>query len=217
MTRPKLRALGDLKQLKSQLEAQTQALKLAQARAAELAREQEKAKNLFRDTVGEVKPLPQKTAVTSSAPAKPTPHARQRELDEQAVLGEALSDEFDVTTLLETDDELSYRQAGVAADVLRKLRRGEWSIQAQVDLHGLRRDEARDVLASFLRDAHKQGLRCVRVVHGKGLGSLNKEPVLKGKVRAWLVQRKEVIAFCQAKPVHGGAGALVVLLAPVHS
>ena len=213
----KLNALADLKKMKAQLEEQAHELRLARAREEQLAREAEKAKNLFRDAVGVVLPLPRKAELALMARAKPSPQARQREADEKAVLGEALSDEFDVTTLLETDDSLSYRQTGVAADVLRKLRRGEWSIQAQVDLHGLRRDEAREALADFLRDAHRQGLRCVRVVHGKGLGSVNKEPVLKGKVRAWLVQKKEVIAFCQAKPVHGGAGALVVLLAPVHA
>ncbi|MGZ5780588.1 MAG: Smr/MutS family protein, partial [Burkholderiaceae bacterium] len=82
----------------------------------------------------------------------------------------------------------------------------------QLDLHGLRTDEARVALAEFLRDAGKRGFRCVRVIHGKGLGSVNKEPVLKNKVRNWLVQKNEVIAFCQAKAADGGAGALVVLL-----
>jgi len=81
-------------------------------------------------------------------------------------------------------------------------------------LHGMRREEARVALADMLRDSVKRGLRCIRVIHGKGLGSLNKQPVLKGKVRAWLVQKEEVIAFCQARPHDGGAGAVVVLLQP---
>jgi DNA-nicking Smr family endonuclease len=132
--------------------------------------------------------------------------------DEQAALEESLSDEFNVDTLLDTDGELSYARPGISGDILRKLRRGNWVIQSQLDLHGMRRDEAREALAEFLRNAVKRGLRCVRVIHGKGLGSVNKEPVLKSKVRSWLVQKEEVIAFCQARAADGGAGALVVLL-----
>jgi DNA-nicking Smr family endonuclease len=97
--------------------------------------------------------------------------------------------------------------------VVRKLRRGNWSIQRQLDLHGLRREDAREALAVFIREAHRAGLRCVRVVHGKGLGSPGKAPVLKGKVQGWLIQKQEVLAFVQARPAEGGAGALVVLLA----
>jgi DNA-nicking Smr family endonuclease len=99
--------------------------------------------------------------------------------------------------------------------VVRKLRRGGWRLQGQIDLHGLRREDARQALADFIREANKNGLRCVRVVHGKGLGSPGKTPVLKGRVQSWLVQKKEVLAFVQARPAEGGAGALVVLLAPV--
>jgi DNA-nicking Smr family endonuclease len=97
--------------------------------------------------------------------------------------------------------------------VVRKLRRGGWKLQGQIDLHGLRQDQAREALAEFIRQAHKQGLRCVRVVHGKGLGSPGKTPVLKSRVQRWLVQKKEVLAFVQARPADGGGGALVVLLA----
>ena len=98
--------------------------------------------------------------------------------------------------------------------MLRKLRRGDWVIQDELDLHGCRTDEARELLARFLRDAVKRGVRCVRVIHGKGLGSKDKQPVLRGKARVWLAQRDEVIAFCQARPAEGGGGALVVLLKP---
>ena len=139
----------------------------------------------------------------------------QHELDAQAALQESLSDEFDISSLLDTDQDLSFRRPGVGADVVQKLRRGQWSIQRQVDLHGLRSDEAREAMGQFIRDAHKQGLRCVRVVHGKGLGSPGKAPVLKDKVLRWLVQKAEVIAFVQAPPHKGGAGAVLVLLAPV--
>jgi len=107
---------------------------------------------------------------------------------------------------------LSFARNGIGPDTLRKLRRGHWVIQSQIDLHGMRSDEARDALGEYLRNVAKRGLRCVRVIHGKGLGSPNKEPVLKSKVRNWLAQKEEVIAFCQARAADGGAGALVVLL-----
>ena len=145
---------------------------------------------------------------------QPKPIPLQRQLDEQAALQEALSDEFDASTLLDTDEHLSYRRPGVGPDVTRKLRRGDWAIQRQLDLHGLRTDDARAALGQFIREAHQQGLRCVRVVHGKGLGSPGKTPVLKGRVQGWLAQKKEVLAFVQARPAEGGAGALVVLLQP---
>ena len=123
-----------------------------------------------------------------------------------------MSDELDIERLLETDAALSYRRPGIGEDVVRRLRRGQWVIQRQIDLHGLRVDEAREALGAFLADCLKRDIRCVRVVHGKGLGSKNREPVLKGKVLRWLVQRDEVLAFCQAGPTDGGSGALLVLL-----
>ncbi|KAA9161426.1 hypothetical protein F3K36_27975 [Delftia sp. BR1] len=147
-------------------------------------------------------------------PSPPEPLPLQLELDEQRVLQEAMSDEFDVSTLLDTDDQLSFRRPGIGLDVTHKLRAGQWSIQRQLDLHGLRVDEAREALGQFIRLSHRTGIRCVRVVHGKGLGSPGKTPVLKGRVLRWLVQKKEVLAFVQARPAEGGAGALVVLLQP---
>jgi DNA-nicking Smr family endonuclease len=96
--------------------------------------------------------------------------------------------------------------------VLRKLRRGHWIVQAELDLHGLTRTEAHEAVAGFLREALRRARRCVRIVHGKGLGSKNREPVLKGKVRVWLAQRDDVLAFCQAPAAQGGSGAMLVLL-----
>ena len=124
-----------------------------------------------------------------------------------------MSDEVDISTLLHTDDRLSYTRSGVGLDVVQNLRRGKWAIQRQIDLHGLRLEEARQALGQFLRESHAHGIRCVRVVTGKGLGSIGKTGVLKDKVPRWLVQRNEVLAFAQAQPAHGGAGALLVLLA----
>jgi DNA-nicking Smr family endonuclease len=127
---------------------------------------------------------------------------------------EALSDAFDAETLLHTDEHLSYRHPGVGPDVVRKLRQGQWRIQAELDLHGSRTDEAREQLGAFVREAARLGLRCVRIIHGKGLGSPGKTPVLKSRVHSWLAQKTEVMAFVQARPAEGGAGALVVLLRP---
>lgn len=210
--------LADLKRLKKEIDAAaalTQAkLEAERAAAALAAKRQAAARNLFQAAVGKVQPL----APSDLADIKPTPPAPtplQRERDAAAALQESLSDEVDVTTLLDTDEHLSFRRPGVGMDVVHKLRKGKWSIQRQIDLHGMRSDEARDALGSFVREAHKHGIRCVRVVHGKGLGSPGKAPVLKDKVHRWLVQKAEVVAFVQAQPAHGGAGALVVLLQPV--
>ncbi|HYN61446.1 MAG TPA: Smr/MutS family protein [Rubrivivax sp.] len=192
---------------------QQRAAEAAQALADEQAQAQrlEQLRNAFASAVGRVQSLPEHGRATLT-PARPPPQARQRELDERAALREAMSDEVDVESLLLTDDGLSFRRPGLPADVVTRLRRGQWSIQAQIDLHGLRREEARDRLSAFVRQALRNGQRCVRVVHGKGHGSPGGEPVLKAKVQRWLAQCAEVIAFAQATGPQGGAGALVVLL-----
>ena len=187
---------------------------LLQQQRAEAARRLLAEQKLFENTVGPVHALKSAHARHLHAPEPPEPLPLQLELDEQRVLQEAMSDEFDVSTLLDTDDQLSFRRPGIGLDVTHKLRAGQWSIQRQLDLHGLRVDEAREALGQFIRLSHRTGIRCVRVAHGKGLGSPGKTPVLKGRVLRWLVQKKEVLAFVQARPAEGGAGALVVLLQP---
>jgi DNA-nicking Smr family endonuclease len=209
----KARSLDELGPLKQAL--QDTARKAAEHAAREherLAREA-RERNLFALSVGTVAPLKKHVPAPHTRP-RPLPVPRQRLRDEAAVISEAISDEFDVESLLETDDTLSFRRRDIGPEVVRKLRRGVWAIQAQLDLHGLRRDEARERLATFLREAHHAGLRCVRVVHGKGHGSPGREPVLKAKVRSWLVQKSEVVAFAQARASDGGNGALMVLLRP---
>ncbi len=210
---PSLKNLADLKQVQRAL-AETREREAAEAEArAATERRRAAEKDLFARAIGATEPLRRKAAVPL-APEPPAPIPVQHQLDEQRVLRESLSDEFDVTTLLDVDDAMSFRRPGIGTDVTARLRKGDWSIQAQVDLHGLRSDEAREALGGFIRNAYKQGLRCVRVVYGKGLGSPGKQPVLKTKTQRWLIQKNEVIAFVQAKPAEGGAGALVVLLAP---
>ncbi|MCB2017230.1 MAG: Smr/MutS family protein [Hydrogenophaga sp.] len=209
----KVRSLADLKALQKVI-AQRSAAEAA-AREAERLRAQriDRERRLFELAVGPVQPLKTSHRI-HHVPRGADPTPRQRQLDEQSVMREALSDEFDVETLLHTDEQLSFRRPGLGSDVTRKLREGHWSIQKQIDLHGLRTDAAREALGQFIREAHQFGLRCVRVVHGKGLGSPGRTPVLKGRVQRWLVQKHEVMAFVQARPAEGGAGALVVLLRP---
>ncbi len=205
-----LQDLGGIRQVLSDA-ARDKAMREAQAK--EKAAREKRERELFSATVGPVSPL---RIAIRAALAKPQPHPvpRQRERDDAMVLHEAISDEFDVESLLDTDDALSYRRPGISPEVVRRLRRGAWSIQAQIDLHGLRRDEAREHLAAFIREAEKRGLRCVRVIHGKGNGSPGKQGVLKAKVKSWLVQKNQVLAFTQARGQDGGHGALIVLLRP---
>ena len=207
----KSKSLKDLGALRDAMRAAQAEAAAARAREAAEAARRERERHAFAHAVGPVTAI---KAAAKAAPSRalPAPEPRQRELDEQAALREALSDEVDVETLLLTDDGLSYRRPDIGPDVLNKLRRGQWAIQGQVDLHGMRRDEAREALVGFIRQAFTQGRRCVRVVHGKGHGSPGKTPVLKAKVQRWLAQRREVIAFAQAPGPQGGAGALVVLL-----
>ena len=211
-----LRDLKDLKSVKLALETRARLEQELQAASAAAAAKSKAEKELFSRSVGPVRALPAKHLPGHRAQlplVQAAPIAVQQQRDELAVMREAISDEFDVETLLDTDEALSFRRPGMGPDVVRKLRRGGWSIQGQLDLHGLRREEARESLSQFIRDARRVGWRCVRVVHGKGLGSPGKTPVLKARVQGWLIQKNEVLAFVQARPAEGGAGALVVLLA----
>lgn len=209
----KAKSLQDLQSIRKQIADREQVAREHAAKKAELDKRLEAERNLFQRAAGQVQRLPAHGRV-HHVPEPPAPIPAQRQLDDQRVLRESISDEFDASTLLEVDDALSFRRPGIGIDVARKLRRGHWSIQSEIDLHGLRREDAREALSGFLRDAVRQGLRCVRVVHGKGLGSPGKTPVLKGKVHSWLVQKNEVLAFVQARGDEGGAGAVVVLLKP---
>lgn len=195
-----------------------QAREAAERAARELAARREAAQRqqaqleMFARAVGPVHRLPDRGLAELYLP-RPAPHPRQRELDEAAALASSLSDEVTIESLLLTDDGLSFRRPGIGADVVTRLRLGHWALQGQLDLHGCTRDEARDQLASYLRECRRRGLRCLRVVHGKGHGSPGRQPVLKDKVQRWLAQSAEVIAFAQASGPQGGAGALLVLLA----
>ena len=211
----KAKSLQDLNAIRKKMAEQAKAAAAAEAARLEAAKRMEAERNLFAHAVGQVQPIAAKPRVQVQVPA-PLPSRLQQDIDDAAALQESMSDEFDISTLLDVDDQMSFRRSGIGPDITRKLRKGEWRIQGQIDLHGLRSDEARNAVGQFLRDAKRMGWRCVRVVHGKGLGSPGKEPVLKSKVQRWLVQKNEVLAFVQARPADGGAGALVVLLGPAN-
>ena len=148
----KSKSLQDLGAIRKQVNDAAQAAAAAEQARREAEQRAEAERNLFVRAVGAVKPLPVKERVHMK-PHRPTPRPLQQDLDDQAALVESMSDEFDVSTLLDVDDQLSFRRPGIGTDITRKLRRGEWSIQGQLDLHGLRSDEARTALGQFIRDA----------------------------------------------------------------
>lgn len=137
--------------------------------------------------------------------------AASRRADEARVLADSLA--FDAHDLdVESGDELGYRRDGTSESVLRRLRRGEYAIRDEIDLHGMTQDEARSALGAFLAEAMLHGQRCVRIIHGKGRGSGHRGPVLKSAVNRWLRRHAAVAAFCSARRNDGGTGALYVLL-----
>lgn len=164
---------------------------------------------LFQSSVGPVRPVihDRIEPVLTRPPAR----AKFRERDEQEVLRDMLSDGFDPGDY-ETGEELMFARRGLQHRTLKRLRRGQLAIQAECDLHGCTVVEARQVLGTFLHDCRARGFGCVRIIHGKGHGSHQRLPILKGKVGGWLRQRDEVLAFCSARPVDGGTGAVYVLL-----
>lgn len=174
-----------------------------------MEKDKKSAVERFEELIGEVRPVKQDRVVHQRP--RPAPRPRFREADEAQVIRDMLSDEYDPADV-ETGDELLYCQSGIQQRTLKKLRRGQFPLAAECDLHGMTVAEARPHLTDFLLRARRHHQTCVRIIHGKGLGSKQKIPVLKNKVNKWLRQREEVLAFCTARPVDGGAGAVYVLL-----
>jgi len=169
---------------------------------------QDRDDDLFRKAAHGTRPLEQDRHGPPRKCRKPVPKSRQR--DDREVVASLLSDDFQPD--LETGEELLFVRGGLQQRVLRKFRRGQFAIEAELDLHGLIVPEAREALSRFLRDCTLGGKRCVRVIHGKGLGAAGKLPVLKIKVNGWLRQKDCVLAFSSARPQDGGTGAVYVLL-----
>ncbi|WP_338758885.1 Smr/MutS family protein [Massilia sp. METH4] len=217
-----LKALGQQLKGKHEEREREEAAR-AKAEAERIEREKQAAAEatIFRSTMKGVQKMPESNRYVPQAP-KPViapPPAPKRKLtaaeqkdDDAAVLRESLSDLFGVEHYMEEEPTLNYLAPGVGGDVMKRLRKGYWPVQDELDLHGLRRDDAREALAGFLLRANQRNQRCVCVIHGRGFSSRGGEPVLKSMVHSWLVQTEGVIAFCQAHAAEGGEGALIVLL-----
>lgn len=159
---------------------------------------------LFRAVVGEVRPLPEHNRVV------PKPQPRKPVVRSHAtppMIPDTLSDFFT------EESPREFLRNGIARITLRKVRNGTWPVQDQLDLHGSNTGTARKMLQAFLYEATQQrGLRCVRVIHGKGMNSRGGEAVLRNLARHWLIQHSGVLAYCEAPPAQGGSGAVLVLL-----
>jgi len=166
-------------------------------------------RDLFRRVLGDIKRV--QTDKVHHRRSEPEASARFRRDDEAQVLSDSLNGAIDPAEL-ETGEELNYRRPEVRPSDFRRLRRGQISVADEIDLHGLSGDQARHALAEFLAETVSRGVRCVRVIHGKGLRSGPAGPVIKRRIGRWLSRRDEVLAFCSARPVDGGTGAVYVLL-----
>lgn len=215
-------SLDSLAELRQQLVNDREAAEAEAKRVAEEAKRAEIAKaarakeaDLFQEFVKDVKPLEDHNTVYN-APERPEPVPRHPSAIEDMEQS-ALSDTWEASELLELGNEFTFRRNGVSTDTLRKLKNGQWRLQAELDLHGLTADEAREAIFIFIKSCAEQNLRCVRIIHGKGLSSADNTPILKSKVAKWLVQLPKVVAFCPPTERDGGDGALFVLLkAPKH-
>lgn len=165
--------------------------------------------DLFRKAVGAVAPIKQDRFHTVSRKPKPIPV--QRQVDEQAVMAELASVAYHPDTI-ETGDGLQFKRAGLQNRQFQKLRKGQFRVEAELDLHGMTIALAQEALSHFLGGMRSKGRSCVRIIHGKGRGSKDGRPVLKVKLQRWLQQRDDVLAYCSARPADGGTGAVYVLL-----
>ncbi len=163
----------------------------------------------FREAMEGVRPL--ETDARERARRPKPPVARFRRRDDKAVLDESLASDPEFES--GTGQDLAYRSDRVSPAVFRKLRRGGFALRQEIDLHGLTSQEAREALDAFLKEAVDSGWQCIKIIHGKGHRSGHRGPVLKRKVGKWLQNRDAVLAYCSARPVDGGTGAIYVLLA----
>lgn len=169
----------------------------------------EDERDLFRKQMTDV--VPRAADVIPLRRPRPEPIPRQTRREERAVI-EDLANEVVDWSEHETGDELYYHQPGVQRRTIRKLRRGGYSVTAELDLHGCTVSQARERLSNFLADLDRRRQTCVRIIHGKGLRSPGRQPVLRSKVALWLARRQDVLAYCSAPQHDGGLGALYVLL-----
>ena len=208
MSRPVLHGLHELKKAQGELLRRTAARSAQDAARLAAGQRALSEHTLFLRAMQGVQPL---KAPARHVPAPRTPALRRGALAEAAARAAApFSDDFEAPGI---EEGHGWRRAAIGPDVLRRLRRGHWRVQAQLDLHGLRVDEAREALHDFLRQAALEGVRCVRIIHGKGYGSAGGRGVLGALAARWLRQAPQVRAYVQANPAAGGSGALLALLA----
>lgn len=165
--------------------------------------------DLFRETVGPVRPVRNRRAELDRP--RPRPEPLQTRADERAVVDELLNHPWDPAAL-ETGEEIFHARPGIQKRVIRRLRRGQYSVGGELDLHNMNAEAARASLDSFIADARGRMITCVKVIHGKGLRSKGDGPVLKRLVSHWLRRHPAVVAFASARPNDGGTGAVYVLL-----
>jgi len=216
-----MKDFGDLKSYRDRLKVEQHLRALEKIEREKRERAEREIAVEFRAAVKDVKEMPESDRYVwrpaheeeLRRAAQPRPRTSDEEI--QAILRESmLSDQFDVDGLLDEEPTLSWSAPGVGPDVVKKLRKRHWQVEDEVDLHNMTRDLARRVVDAFLRRSGKNGVRCVRIIHGVGYGSAGGEPVLRGMVHSWLVQTAETVAFCVAGRADGGNGALIVLLRP---
>jgi len=166
----------------------------------------------FRSAVRGVKPLPQTPAAAGLAKPKRRPRLREREVPEHDLDSAMPLVASPAAVAVAGAEALAFRRPGVRTQVVRRLRRGLIPIDGELDLHGLPQTAARDQLAGFLVQSRDAGRRCLRIIHGKGHRSGSRGPILKAAVDAWLRRHPDVMAFCSARGIDGGTGAVYVLL-----
>ena len=222
--------LTDLSALQQQLKQREQQQKIAEQQRQEALRIQQQHANAFKNAIGDVKPIKANDKVFHQAPVLPQTTQNEARKKNHAPInsmqqamaamdaGEQWSDEFEQARWHDKDgahahsqQASSYIASGNSPDILEKLRKGQWQIQAFLDLHGYQREQARSALADFIRRAKQAKLRAVCIIHGKGINS-PQGAVLPNKVRIWLSQSNDVQAFCSAAEKDGGVGATQVLL-----
>ncbi len=169
-------------------------------------------RSLFRESIGTVRRLKHDKVVHPATRPAATLRRPRRGEEDQIAIQDTLSDDYQPHSSADSDQHAGFARPGVQQSVLRKLRRGQFNAEAELDLHGLTVIEARTALLHFLHQCRDRGFRHVRVIHGQGNSSHLGRPVLKGKVRLWLQQLNEVLALCPARPEHGGEGAIYLLL-----
>jgi len=205
------------KDLKSMIKESQETLKRYETSQPEMDEPMPDDENSFNEAMTDVTPLPgesRKRVRSQDKDVRPAHPAPDDELEAVNRLHKLVkgSIEMDITF---SDEYIEGAVSGVSRNIMRRLKRGQIPVQDHIDLHGLTKQEAEEEVRDFLVQSHRHGLRCVLIVHGRGLNSPDSLPVLKESLPVWLNRgpaRKIVMAFASARPYDGGTGAIYVLL-----